>query len=292
MGELGVARVLPPDLGVEVVQLGPDLLALDLQGPGSRRCVPLAAAEEGLEPVRLQGQAAFEVALPRRERRIDAAPDRGAALAQHVEQRAGARVLARLEGGAVEALAGTGGGEAHQDVDAQLVDVAAGAQKGGAELGIAQPGAERFESRDGGLGVARRLVELSTESRRARARAARADGLVDAVADGARGEERLLEERQGLRSLPAGGQSLALPPQACAASLARSPVWRWRASAWSSSASASAARPAAARASPRSLRLIPSLRASEIARATARACWWRGPPCRPRRSCAPASRGC
>src|SRR6185436_20142966 len=141
MGEVGVTRVFPSDFDVEAVQLGPDLLALDFQGPALLLASP-TAAEENLEAVRLQGQAAFEVALPHRERRVDAAPDRGAALAQDFEERTGARLLARLDGGAAEALAGTRSGEAHQDVDAELIGVAAGAAKDGAELGVAQPRAQ------------------------------------------------------------------------------------------------------------------------------------------------------
>ena len=115
-GELGVARVGPPDLGVEGVQLGPDLLALDLQSPGLR-LVSLAAAEQDLAPVRLQGQAAFEVPLPRRERRVDAALERRAALAQDIEKGEGAGLLARFEGGPVEALTGACSRETHQDID-------------------------------------------------------------------------------------------------------------------------------------------------------------------------------
>src|SRR5262249_2954666 len=158
-------------------QLGPDLLALDLQGLALGRA-PLAAAEEGLEPVLLEGQAALEIALPRHERRIGAASRRRAALAYDVEERAGAGVLARLEGGLVEALARAGRGEAHQDVDAQLVGVAPGAQEGGAEVGVPQPGAERLEGRNGGFGIARGAVELLLVAQGAGARGQR-HGLVD-----------------------------------------------------------------------------------------------------------------
>src|SRR5436305_8704343 len=207
MGEIGVARVLAPDLGVEVVQLGPDLLALDFQGPARGR-VSLGAAEEGLEPVLLEGQTAFEVALPRRQRRVDAGAAGGAALGQHVEERTGVSVLARLEGGAVEALAGPGRREAHQDIDAQLVDVAAGAQEGGAELRVAQPVAERFESRDGRFSVARRTFEtagLRLVPQGAGPRGER-HGLLDAVAYSPRSHEGLTEKSHGFRCTATCGQ--------------------------------------------------------------------------------------
>src|SRR6185295_10405774 len=108
-----------------------------------------------------------------------------------------------------------GGGQAHQDVDAELVDFAAGAEKGGAQLRVAQARAERFESGNGGFGVACRTFEITglPEVPQSAGPLKEGRGLVDAIAGGTQTEEGLLEEWQGLRSLTDGNQGLSLVSQ-------------------------------------------------------------------------------